>query len=301
MASSKKFEADAAFRVGRYQDAITGYTAAIVIAQNAQEKDNELLYALYCNRSAAYTALNSPESAESALDDANAALQLNSAHWKAYSRKGTALLLLNRPADAKIAFSNGLLLQPDNVIMTDGLAAANNALSKDEIVDQMGSISSITPPSVPVPTEARLPPTQDDSIESFLHEMDQISQTQQTMMHKPVQEPTSGQQRSAARKPSSLVAALLSQDKTTTEIVLNKWASETNEEDEERKKEIALVSTGKEYELTGEEAKAQSARLIVQHLGTSDEQVERLTGKFSKWLNLNPFEVLQVRFRYFLV
>jgi hypothetical protein len=86
---------------------------------------------------------------------------------------------------------------------------------------------------------------------------------------------------------------------TTASEVLARWAAlgaGTEEEAAERARQeaeaIARVSTGREYELTGEAAAAQSAACAAADLGAGEAQVERLTGQHAAWLNLNAFEVL---------
>ena len=86
---------------------------------------------------------------------------------------------------------------------------------------------------------------------------------------------------------------------TTASEVLARWAAlgaGTEEEAAERARAeaeaIARVSTGREYELSGEAAAAQSAACAAADLGSGEAQVERLLGEHHAWLNLNAFEVL---------
>ena len=94
-----KEEGNMAMKEGRLDDAISAYSRAIISNNNVMDK-----HIFYSNRSAAYM---SNDEFEKALQDACKCIEL-SPHWaKGYSRKGAALLSLNRLEEAVSAYEVG--------------------------------------------------------------------------------------------------------------------------------------------------------------------------------------------------
>ncbi|XP_045165039.2 stress-induced-phosphoprotein 1-like [Mercenaria mercenaria] len=116
-AEQLKVEGNKALAESKYEEALRLYTEALTLDNNA---------VLYSNRSAAHTkAGNYVE----AIEDAEKAIQMRPDWIKGWSRKGTALCYLKRYEEAKIAFEEGLKIEPDNQQLKDGLAEAESNLT----------------------------------------------------------------------------------------------------------------------------------------------------------------------------
>lgn len=83
----------------KHDEAIAAYTEAIAL-----DPKNHVLYS---NRSAAYAKAGKYEDA---LKDADKTIELNSTWPKGYSRKGSALSLMNKYTEAFEAFEQGKVL-----------------------------------------------------------------------------------------------------------------------------------------------------------------------------------------------
>lgn len=81
----------------------------------------------YSNRSAAYLKANQNKEA---LADAEKCLSLNPDWTKGFARKGAALLALKEHNKAVACYAAGLAIDPEDSILTEGLAAAQKELSK---------------------------------------------------------------------------------------------------------------------------------------------------------------------------
>jgi len=102
------------------------YTAAI-----RKEPNNA---ALYSNRSVAYlegVKQMGIDTRSMALRDANKAIELKKDWSKAYSRKGDALLSLERFSEAVEAYEQGLMLEPGNGNMSQSLAQCRQLMGNN--------------------------------------------------------------------------------------------------------------------------------------------------------------------------
>lgn len=110
-AEKYKTKGNEALKNRQFEDAIKQYNKAISLdAENA-------IY--YSNRSAVWAEMGKWENS---LNDANKCIEKDSRFVKGYSRKGTALLKLCRIADARAAFQEGLVIDPQNAACKTGLA-----------------------------------------------------------------------------------------------------------------------------------------------------------------------------------
>lgn len=89
-----------------------------------------------------------------------------------------------------------------------------------------------------------------------------------------------------------------SSSSSSTDIIKNNVNNNSDDGNDtlsagERAAVITYIPTGKEYEVKNEEEILRQSQAIQSaDLGTAEEQTERITGNYAKWLNLNPFEVL---------
>lgn len=121
MAEGYKDEGNAAFKEGRYKEAIALYTQGLDI-----DPDNHVLYS---NRSAAY--LKEQERGK-ALKDAEKLMEIKPDWPKSYSRKGAAQHALTRYALAIETYQDGIALFPTDKALVDGLKAAEEAYNIDK-------------------------------------------------------------------------------------------------------------------------------------------------------------------------
>lgn len=118
LAVAAKNRGNAAFGKGDFKVAVDEFTEAI--------KHDPTDHVFYSNRSGAYASLNQ---FEEALNDANQCIEINQAFGKGYSRKGLALLKMNKLKDAKAAYEEGLKIDPANQAAKDGLKDVEKAMS----------------------------------------------------------------------------------------------------------------------------------------------------------------------------
>ncbi|GAB4814815.1 hypothetical protein N2152v2_001861 [Parachlorella kessleri] len=108
-----KAEAETAFKEANYSAAISVYSAALKRLQE-EACDTALAYEqskLLSNRCMAHQRLGNWQAA---CEDAQQAIRLKPDWEKAWYRLGTSLLSLERPAEAKLAFEQGLRFKPGN-------------------------------------------------------------------------------------------------------------------------------------------------------------------------------------------
>ena len=153
---------NAAFQNGRYLQAIELYTSAIEVGPPTA--------ALFSNRAAAHLKC---ESYGSALSDANMALKLDPKFVKAYYRRGSTLLAMSRPMDAKQDFQKLAKFDPKNkdvaaqlrecdTMIRAKLEEAYRRVEEDAGVGGGGASAShlpsyLTPESIPVPGDYKGP------------------------------------------------------------------------------------------------------------------------------------------------
>lgn len=109
---------NAAFKAKDYVKAIQSFTEAITSEPTKVE--------YYSNRSAAY-AKNGQY--EAAITDGEKCISLDAKWAKGYSRKGAALILQKEYTKAISCFAAGIAQDPENKLLTDGLASAMKAQS----------------------------------------------------------------------------------------------------------------------------------------------------------------------------
>lgn len=112
-----KEKGNAALSSGNCEEAIKYYTQAIELdTQN---------HVLYSNRSAAYCKAGS---FGDALKDADKTIELNSVWAKGYSRKGAALMGLQKYPEAHEILSKGIALEPNNAALLQAQSEAEQAV-----------------------------------------------------------------------------------------------------------------------------------------------------------------------------
>ncbi|XP_018014215.1 stress-induced-phosphoprotein 1 [Hyalella azteca] len=118
-ASALKDAGNAALNADKPKEAIEKYSEAIKL-----DPENHVLFS---NRSAAYAKL---ENYTAALADAEATVRLKPDWPKGYSRKGAALVYLNRLDEAEEAYEAGLKLEPNNQQLKSGLSECKAKASR---------------------------------------------------------------------------------------------------------------------------------------------------------------------------
>jgi len=116
-AESLKAQGNESFKTGDYQAAIDLYTKAIEFYPNA-------IY--FCNRGTAYTKLLQHNNAE---NDYLECIALDSQYVKAYDRLGYTYIQIGNLDKAIEAFSNGLVIEPNNQDLINHLAQAEEQKS----------------------------------------------------------------------------------------------------------------------------------------------------------------------------
>ncbi|CAL4088706.1 unnamed protein product [Meganyctiphanes norvegica] len=110
-ASTLKDQGNAELSKGNLKEAIDLYSEAITL-----DPSNHVLYS---NRSAAYAKM---EKYSEALTDGEKTVSIKPDWGKGYSRKGAALSYLSRMPEAVATYEKGLMLDPNNQQLKDGLA-----------------------------------------------------------------------------------------------------------------------------------------------------------------------------------
>ena len=305
-----KVSGNAAYARGDFASAIADYTSALSLADVGSQ------HLLLSNRAAAHLARGAPGDALAALGDSNAALRLAPTFAKAHGRKGAALQALGQTGEALQSYQSAVRHDPASAALRASLEATNERLLKERSAAAVAAPAAQPRPPLPAAaaTEKRAAP--EDDLSAFLGEVGGLSKAAEEKKqelertHAPI---SLAKEAYSSAYLSSLpggVKALMdgtdapggaAAGATTASEVLARWAAlgaGTEEEAAERARldaeAIARVSTGREYELEGEAAAAQSAAVLAADLGDGAAQVERLTGPHHAWLNLNPFGVLSL-------
>lgn len=114
-----KERGNAFFQRKQYDQALEWYTKAVV--------EDGSQHAVYTNRSATYFNLKMfPES----LQDAEKSVALNASWIKGYYRIGMAHLHLGNPTEAIASLKRGLVVEPGNAQVKEGLAQAQEAAKR---------------------------------------------------------------------------------------------------------------------------------------------------------------------------
>lgn len=114
-----KEQGNACMEAGKLDEAVQHYTSAIQL--------DDKNHVLFSNRSAAYAKLGKYTDA---LEDAETTVTLKSDWPKGYSRKGTALLYLQRNQAALETFQKGLTLDANNQQLKEGLTESKRRLQQ---------------------------------------------------------------------------------------------------------------------------------------------------------------------------
>jgi DnaJ family protein C protein 8 len=316
-----KAEGNAYFAKGEHASAVASYTAALAACGGDDAggpSAHPQKHVLLSNRAAAYLGRGAPGDALLALSDASASLRLQPNFARAQGRKGAALLALGQPGPALAAYQAACRLEPESAALRAGLDAAQAQLARERAVaaEAAAASSSASAAAAAAPAAAR----EEDALSSFLSDVGSLAATaaererELARTHAP---PSLAREAISAAEAAGFSGGggggggaprLLTDGAAgggaplTTAMVLDRWAvldAGGEEEAAERARSlaeaIARVSTGREYELRGEAAAAQSAALAAADLGGGDAQAARLTAApHAAWLNLNPFEVLQL-------
>lgn len=120
-AEAFKLAGNESFKKGEWEEAVEWYTKAIDL-----DPDDRVFYS---NRSAAYLKIGDAKS--KALKDAEKCMELGKTWPKAYSRLGAAQHALRRFEAAVETFKAGLLLEPGNKGLIDGIAAAELGIESE--------------------------------------------------------------------------------------------------------------------------------------------------------------------------
>jgi len=119
MSDELKKKGNDAFAAGRFEEAVEHFTSGLL-----QDPSNAVLYS---NRSAAEASIGLWESA---LHDAERAIEMRPDWGKGYSRRGAALLGLGQAERSVESFTRGLELEPGNAAMQQGLEQARRATAQ---------------------------------------------------------------------------------------------------------------------------------------------------------------------------
>lgn len=119
MADEAKAKGNAAFKAGKYEDAIKHFSDSVSLSPSN--------HVLYSNRSGSYASLHKYQEA---LEDAKKTVELKPDWVKGYSRLGAAYVGLGKHDDAIAAYKKGLEYDPANEGLQSGLADAQSAKSR---------------------------------------------------------------------------------------------------------------------------------------------------------------------------
>lgn len=101
------------------------YGAAIAAYSQAIELNKSPIY--YSNRAAAYSQIGQQDKA---IEDAREAARIDPSFGKAYSRLGHALFSSGKYQEAVEAYQQGILVDPENKLMQNGLESAKAQVAK---------------------------------------------------------------------------------------------------------------------------------------------------------------------------
>jgi stress-induced-phosphoprotein 1 len=118
MTELHKAKGNEAFKAQNFEEAIEHFSNAIAADPNG--------HVLYSNRSASYASLH--KYAE-ALEDAEMCILLNASWGKGYSRKGAALIGLDRLEEALDTYEAGLKHEPTNAMLQSGADEVKSKLA----------------------------------------------------------------------------------------------------------------------------------------------------------------------------
>lgn len=130
-ASQLKDQGNAALASGNLDEAIKLYSEALNL-----DPTNHVLYS---NRSAAYA---KAEKYAEALKDAEKTVELKPDWGKGYSRKGAALSYLGRDSEAQKVYEEGLVHEPTNELLKEGLKEVRAKLASNQGAKIMNPFNS---------------------------------------------------------------------------------------------------------------------------------------------------------------
>jgi stress-induced-phosphoprotein 1 len=130
MAAEQKEFGNAEFKAGNYEKAISFFTKSIELGGD---------HVLYSNRSACYAGLGKWDEA---LKDAESCIEKSPTWAKGFGRKGAALHGQGRFDKAIAAYEEGLKIEPNLAMLTNGLADAKREAERQEAggMGQLGNV-----------------------------------------------------------------------------------------------------------------------------------------------------------------
>lgn len=275
---------------------------------------------MFSNRSAAYLARKGADDAVSAIADASTAIKLDPSFAKGYHRKGCALLAIGEIEDAIAVFQAGLGVDSANSPLREGLQQANAALASKAMRAAVAAASGGGKAAAGSGSAPAREAPLDDAMAAFEAELAGLSAAKPSGASSYSTSKSDNKQPGKQKSPSDTLAAEIAayfdaeaedtwdaaetRAAGTSDVATNGGADSDSET--ETYDGSIITSTGSSASgssgvsidpaagLTDEQRAEQTARLAAQDLGSGAAQIERLTGRNSKWVNLNPYDVLML-------
>jgi tetratricopeptide (TPR) repeat protein len=297
-----KEQGNAAFQKGDTEGAVKFFSQAISV-----DPDN---YLVYSNRSAAYMTLNH---VSKALHDAEMCVQMAPNWSKGYSRLGTAQQGLKRFDAAIDTFKKGIQLDPNNAALWSALKSCERAAEQDkqerfaraelERKKEEDRLKRMEDAKKQM-SEQKQQKEEENSLDDFFDDLSALKSKNEDKEETdlPKAPPKEYHITKEQEEEDDLLASFFTEvSNPTTAATKAKSSASLFSED-------AGAADGNEDEENKEDnKKLLTEKYSKQHLGTSKEIVERLTGEFHQWKNLNPFAVFDldidateedIKFRY---
>lgn len=291
-----------------------------------------LLAQLYSNRAAAYLERNVGQfDIISALSDSSSSIRLSESFVRGYIRRAAAQMALQPPMinDAIATLQRGLMHALDaEATATDdqskiaasqvtssirkSIASASAQLASERSVEALPmsekNIAEVPKPDITKLLKEETAPSAQSSIAvdpmmAFFSEIGNLQSEQEQREQERVRVAAEAAAAIALNAKQGLLASISGADgngsllQGSTTLIKTMFSTagvsdDDSAEEEKRLEALRAVSSGKEYELSGPGAAAQSAEIANAPLGSAHDQTERLLGPHHQWLRLNPFEVL---------
>jgi DnaJ homolog subfamily C member 8 len=296
---------NAAFAAGNYARAVELYSAAI-------DRDGGRSHVLYSNRSAALLARGGPGDALAAISDANTALRLDPGFAKAYHRKGCALVAIGEVDDAIAVFSAGIRVDPASAALKEGLQQATAAAAAKRMREAVAAQAASDARGAASGKEAAL----DDALAAFEAELAGLGGGAKKTgaagtSSSSASSSATGKGGGGGGLAAEIAAHFDAEAEDTWDAAESRAASSSSaagggddggSDDSEGEggggggasTSAAAAHADPAAGLDDAARAAQTARLAAADLGTGAAQIDRLMGPRHAWLNLNPYEVLQL-------
>jgi DnaJ family protein C protein 8 len=300
-----------AFAAGKYSDAIEFYSQGLVL-----DPQNHVLFS---NRSAAFLARNYMGDAYAALADATACVRIQPSFSKGYNRKAQALMLLRQYEDAIGTLTSGLRADPTSDAMRDLLTKAQSALSEERMALVRKQEQQAALEAQRLEEEAK----KVDPLDDFMNELSSLEAEGHAAKLMKEQQAKQALEEKSRKRARARDTTDRDYDEDMDYSSDDDAGNEGDEDggngtqaengtghDGDGENEgagendgtsaiptgplVALVRRARLVTLTPMQQAEQSATLASSDLGSGPAQIERIRGKHFKWLNLNPFEVLQL-------